>query len=145
MNFTRKFYILSVSLIAVSLLSFISFTYFEPSLSFVKMGAEEVRGYFVTSPFSFLPSLEGAEEISSNVSSDGFEKSYLFHKECTQDAQRFYGNVLAEKGWEVERSEKYEDIESFVYKKNPYKIVVSSFNDPNNEECLVTLIGFSSD
>jgi len=145
MNFTRKFYMLSASLVMVSLLSYVSFTYFEPSLNFAKKNIEEVKGYFVNSPFSFLPSLSGAEEIRSNLSSDGFERSYLISSECTQDAQRFYGNVLGEKGWSVERSEKYEDIESFVYKKNPYKIIVSSFNDPNNEECLVTLVGFSSD
>jgi len=145
MNFTRKFYVLSVSLVIVSLLSYVSFTYFKPSLSFVKRNAKEVKGYFVKNPFSFLPSLEGAEELSYNLSSDGFERSYLISSECTQDVQRFYGNVLTEKGWKVERSEKRETIESLTYKKGPYKITVSSFNDSNNKECLVTLVGFSSD
>ena len=144
MNFTRKFYMLSASLVMVSLLSYVSFTYFEPSLNFAKKNIEDVKGYFVSSPFSFLPSLGGAEEIRSNLSSDGFERSYLISSECTQDIQRFYANVLVEKGWEVERLEKNENVESSTYKKNPYKIIVSSFNDPNNEECLVTLVGFSS-
>ena len=136
---------LSVFLVIVSFLSYVSFTYFKPSLNFVERNVKEVKGYFIKNPFSFLPPLEGAEEIRSNISSNGFESSYLISSECTQDAQRYYSNVLTEKGWELERSEKYENIESSTYKKNPYKITVSFFNNPDNRECLVTLVGFSSD
>lgn len=142
MSFTKRFYFAFILLFAVSIVSYISFMQFKPSAA--ESSKEEVKGSSMEDAFSFIPALTDAEEVSANYSSDGFERTFLTNKECDGSSQQFYANVLKEKGWYLEKSDENEDFTSQTFSKLDKKITISSVSDEQNKECLVHLVGFST-
>ncbi len=140
MSLSRRFSLAFILLILVSILSYISFTYFNPRLS--KEAEKSVQGSTVSKNFlDFLPVLDSAEEISSNSTSDGFERSLLIEEECGDLPQRFYTNVLRENGWDLEKTEVDEGFEANTFSKAGQRITVSILDNPEKSECLINLVG----
>ncbi|MBD3366008.1 hypothetical protein GF360_01550 [candidate division WWE3 bacterium] len=143
MKFTKKFYFSFALLLTVSALSYTAFITFSPRL--LAKVSESVKGTYIHSEFSYLPSIEDATEISANYKSEGFERSFVMSQSCENVPQRFYKNVLTADEWIAEKTESKESYQATTYKKGTQKIRVASFDDPEKDECLITLVGYRSE
>jgi hypothetical protein len=124
------------------MLSYFSFITFRPQ--FKRQVSQEIKGSSIENSFSFIPLIEGAEEISANYSSEGFERSFSIVGSCTGSEQRFYNNLLENYGWTHEKTEVEKNFEGHTYRKATRKIKVNSFNQTQSGNCIITLVGFSS-
>ncbi len=142
-TFSKKFYFAFTLLVFVSGLSYYSFSQYAPNIE--AQTNKEVKGTQSEHPFAFLPDLPKAQEISANYSSESFEKSFNLSHICNGEAHKFYSNVLESKNWELEKTEESNNFVGKTYKNGKQKISVSTFSNPEKEECLVTLVGFISE
>ena len=139
---SKRFYFAFILLIFVSSLSYFSFSQYAPNIE--AKSKEEVKGSQSEHPFSFVPDLPNAQSRSSNHSYESFERSFIKDETCSGEAQKFYTTVLEDNKWKLERTEEKENFVGKTYKKDNQKITVSTFNNPEKEECLIILVGFSS-